>query len=279
MKLVMTLLVRDEIDIVAANIDYHLARGVDFVIATDNLSTDGTREVLEQYRARGLLHLILEPEDNYAQHRWVTRMARLACTEFGADWVINSDADEFWWPDAAPDLRQALQALPAAAAAASAPRHNFVPCPATTGADFIATMTIRHARSTNAIGAPLPPKVCHRAYPDIEVAQGNHFAGRCGRLFDAVAAPIGILHFPLRTYRQFANKIALGGAAYARSPELVREGFGDAWRAMYAQLKRGELERYYHEQELGEAEIAKRLADGSLVRDERLKDFFLRGAA
>ncbi|HJM57083.1 MAG TPA: hypothetical protein QF446_07130 [Planctomycetota bacterium] len=39
-RLVMTLLVRNEEDILATNIEYHLARGVDFIIATDNLSDD-----------------------------------------------------------------------------------------------------------------------------------------------------------------------------------------------------------------------------------------------
>ena len=40
MKLVMTLLVRDEDDIIASNIDFHLNRGVDFIIAMDNLSVE-----------------------------------------------------------------------------------------------------------------------------------------------------------------------------------------------------------------------------------------------
>lgn len=56
-KLVMTLLARDEADIVAANLDYHLAQGVDFVIATNHSSRDATAELLRGYERRGVLLL------------------------------------------------------------------------------------------------------------------------------------------------------------------------------------------------------------------------------
>ena len=53
MKLVMTLLARDEADVVDSWLAFHLNAGVDFVIATDNRSQDGTTEVLERYARDG----------------------------------------------------------------------------------------------------------------------------------------------------------------------------------------------------------------------------------
>jgi hypothetical protein len=59
MKLVQTLVVRDEVDIVDAQIAYHLNAGVDFVIASDHESLDGTTEILESYARAG--HLLRIP--------------------------------------------------------------------------------------------------------------------------------------------------------------------------------------------------------------------------
>ena len=84
MTLVMTLLARDEIDIVDSWLAFHLNAGVDFVIATDNRSQDGTTEVLEEYARSGHVHLIREPGEDLRQDEWVTRMARLAATEYSA---------------------------------------------------------------------------------------------------------------------------------------------------------------------------------------------------
>ena len=81
MKLVMTLLARDEADVVGANVDFHLNAGVDFVVATDNRSQDGTTDILEAYARGRQLHLIREEGEYLQQAEWVTRMARLAVDE------------------------------------------------------------------------------------------------------------------------------------------------------------------------------------------------------
>ena len=94
----MTLLVRNEEDIIRENIKFHLSQGVGFFIVTDNRSVDGTADILKEYEAKGILRYIYEDSNQFDQHIWVTQMAVMAYTELGANWVINNDADEFWWP-------------------------------------------------------------------------------------------------------------------------------------------------------------------------------------
>ena len=47
-RVVMTLLARNEADIVDAQIAFHLSAGVDLIVATDNRSDDGTLEIFER---------------------------------------------------------------------------------------------------------------------------------------------------------------------------------------------------------------------------------------
>ena len=108
----MTLLVRDEADVVDAQLAYHLHAGVDHVIATDNASSDGTTEILERYERAVACASMREPGDDMRQAEWVTRMARLAATDHDADWVLHADADEFWWPRGG-SLKDVLATVPA----------------------------------------------------------------------------------------------------------------------------------------------------------------------
>ena len=122
----MTLLVRDERDIVEEHLAFHLAAGVDEVIVTDHASTDGTEEILARYESDGRVRVLREPEGPFRQREWVTGMARLAATEHGADWVINGDADEFWWPRGG-SLQEVLAAVPRRYGIAQSFVRHFVP--------------------------------------------------------------------------------------------------------------------------------------------------------
>ena len=95
MKLVLTLVVRTEADVADAQIAYHLNAGVDFVIAAADQESRTTTEMLEAYERNGHLRMLRGDEAEGPDLR--TRMARLA-TEHGADWVINAEPAEFWWP-------------------------------------------------------------------------------------------------------------------------------------------------------------------------------------
>jgi glycosyltransferase involved in cell wall biosynthesis len=108
-QLVMTLLVRNEVDVIEGNLRFHLDHGVDFIVATDNGSSDGTTEILEEYVKKGVVHLIHESSRVFQQRAWVNRMGKLAYSTFAADAIFHADADEIWYP-ASGSLKHELSA-------------------------------------------------------------------------------------------------------------------------------------------------------------------------
>jgi hypothetical protein len=271
MKLVMTLLARDEADVVDSWLDFHLNAGADFVVATDNRSEDGTTDVLERYAQEGHVHLIRESGEDLRQNEWVTRMARLAATDFAADWVINSDADEFWWPRGA-SLRDVLAAISPRYGTVGAFLRVFVPRP-DGPSPFVERMTVRFSalapiNDPASLYKPIR-KVVHRAHPQIEVTRGNHalvnspFAPLRGWF------PVEVFHFPLRSLEQTEHKAELQGTAF----ETYITRPPTAYHArMFEALKSGALAEYYESLVVGDAEVEQGVAEGRLVIDTRLRD-------
>ena len=250
MKLAMVMKVKDEGDILEDTLRYHAAQGVDVFVVTDNGSTDGTPEILQRWVDAGRMQVINEPSAGFRDeaHGWVTRMARLAATDHGADWVLHTDADEFWWPVSG-DLRSALEQVPDSYGVVVTPRIEFVPRPDTSGS-FFERMTVREKESS------LRPKLAHRAEPDVVLRRGAHDidvergedgmpkAGRPvlrgireddpdddRRLIFAPVWPLRVMHFPLRSFDQYKRRVEvmLAGTYEDRARKELREHY-DAGR-------------------------------------------------
>jgi len=267
-KLVATLLVRDEVDVVAATVEHHLSQGVDLVVATDLSSVDGTAEVLEGYAAAGVVDLIHEPDVSFNQGAWVTRMARKAAEVHGADWVINLDADEFWVPqDRDRSLKDFLTAVPDEYDAVVAHRTDLVGVRGTWG-PWPRRLRWRNLATVSERGTPLTPKLCHRASSAVDVAHGNHAVEglRGGTL---PGESLDIYHVPLRSWPVFQRKIENAGTALAARPHVGPE-VAWHWRADYERLLAGELERVFHSREPSPADLVAGVRAGTLLRDSWL---------
>jgi Glycosyl transferase family 2 len=278
MKLVVTVLARDEADVIDAQVAFHLNAGADFVIATDNNSHDGTTKILEAYARDGVLHLIREPAEGLRQGEWVTRMARLAASRYGADWVINTDADEFWWPRGG-SLKDVLAAVPDDYGVLEGFWRSFVPRP-DDGSFFAERMTARlsqHAPINDPTSFYRPVvKVAHRGDPEVTVARGNHALADSSLLTLTTWHPIEVLHFPLRSRAQWRRKVELQGDAFTK--HIERSGTGYHLKG-YDALQGGRIDQQHESLVVDDAGVAQGVDDGTLVIDTRLRDALRKLAA
>jgi hypothetical protein len=195
-------------------------------------------------------------------------MARLAATEHDADWVIHTDADEFWWPRGG-SLKDVLATVPERYGVVRGCWRHFLPRP-DDGAFFAERMTVR-------LATPAHPgdketifhahqKVAHRAHPEVVVERGNHNAEAPG--LDPLRAwhPLEVLHFSFRSVAQLERKARgnwLRSPTY--EPTLHRLLLDEASRE-------GRLAAFYASYTVDDDALARGLRDGSLAVDTRLRD-------
>lgn len=274
MRLVTTLMVRDEADIVGAMLTHHREQGVDHVIVTDNASVDGTIEILRSFEREGFVTLWHDPEHRKQQYQVVTRMARYAATELHADWVINADADEFPVArDPGSTVRDVLAAVPITTNVLRVPVVNLTGEPARAGSG-LGRLTLRDQREEAELtraGIPFhpTPDAIHRGHADVSVSQGNHLAEAPGWGEPIDSPDLEVLHLPWRSWKQYEYKVRVAGEAYIGNPELApsprHHGMLD-----FRRLQQGRLEPMYVAKHPTAEEVAAGLQDGTLVREERL---------
>jgi glycosyl transferase family 2 len=276
LSIVGTLMVRDEVDIIAAMVEHHIDQGLDQLIVTDNGSVDGTTEVLQQYADTGFVELHHDPVHRKQQHVLVTGMARRARIEYGADWVINADADEFWVPrDKNLTLRKALEAIPLELNAFPVPVTNMVGPPARRGAGFdrLLWRDKRTKEQLNAIGIFAQPteNALHRGDPEVVVAQGNHFVNLESTGSPDPAFEIEVLHVPWRSWAQHERRVLNTGRAYDANPDL-NPSPNHHMMNDYRRYQAGRLWYLYLLRLPTQADLVAGEADGRFLRDPWLAE-------
>ncbi|MBF4584235.1 glycosyltransferase family 2 protein [Curtobacterium sp. VKM Ac-2865] len=281
MILAVTLMVRDEADVIPAWLDHHVAQGFDVFVITDNGSEDGTTELLTAFAEREdvVVDLRHDPVHRKQQGTVVTGMARDAATVHHADWVVNADADEFLLPvDRSLTVRDVFEQLDPVIGAFTVPVVNLTGRLAESGAGLerLHWRDERPLEDLNAAGLLAPPttNAIHVGDPEVTVVQGNHqvSVANGGEVPDALA--LEVLHLPWRSWAQYAHRVEVSGRAYESNPDLTPSPRHHGMRDLH-RLREGVLQATFALRFVTDAEAE----SGPFTREDGIVDVLRRASS
>lgn len=280
-KLIMTFVVKNEDDIIEQNIRFHHAMGVDGFIVTSNNSTDKTNEILERLKKEGLvLHIFYETTPDHKLNIWVSRMVQMATDKYHATWMINADADEFYYSKSL-NLKESI--MKGSAGIANVlwvdslflfpdDRPDFLNCPYFVTNPFTKFKAQELKIDTNPvfeefIGSQGCTKVIHKTSGNPKPHKGNHDI-TIDHKVSIESADIKLFHFHIQNYKKYEAKVK----RWIDSVKYKPAGEGEHLKHMVALYNDGKLRADY------DAKFGKDMRDflieqGVVSRDLSVSDF------
>lgn len=217
----------------------HMATQVDYIIAADNLSDDGTRELLDHLATELPMTVVDDPDPAHYQGRKMTALAHLARTEYGADWVVPHDYDEIWYSPFGTVAEMCSEASGKFSALTATVFDHVA-----TGADDQTEPDPTRRLGWRRRDPGMLHKIAVAAADTLRIHEGNH--GADYQPFQPMIWPgqLVVRHFPYRTPEQFIAKARTGSAAL-RLTDLP-EDVGKHWRD-YGRLSDDQLRQVYSE--------------------------------
>ena len=288
-RVMALLMVRDENDIIAANIRHHAAIGVDAFVIIDHGSIDGTYEILEALRRDGFdISLFRRDRDKKPDiGEWYATLLD-EIRRRGGERSLQIDADEFWLPATGnfKTIRWTQPVISAARFNMLAPEdalrqpglvltsHQYRVChpfPAEDYRESVLKDDKNFARAYPVLMTAIAPKVAFHMSELGQLALAGHaIIDEDGQMLQPPPdGEVVVFHYPIRSLEQFQRKISAFSKMLAFFPELDK---ASCWQARYLgdKLAREGLEqefrRYYPRAE----QLQRYLEEGILVPDPRM---------
>ena len=276
----MTIVCQDEIDIIEKHIRFHLAMGVDGIIVTDHNSTDGTGELLGELEEQGLVLKVIHQDCKVHLHStFVMKMIDLAINKYEADWIINADADEFFFAKSL-DLKNDILKSASAANVLIVysnllfpdGRDDFLSCVYFCTRGLLDYEYEYYGIERNTIteywGTDGGPVSIHNTKDFTSICDGNHFVKM--KNYAAVEpSNITLYHYKTRNYKSLEEKAVKAMPTIFASENQNRSR---GWRKIAKFYKENRLKSYYDEQ-FGEKAFEKLTEIGCVTKDPSVYSF------
>ena len=280
-KLIMTLVVKNEENIIEQNIRFHHAMGVDGFIVTTHNCTDHTVSILNKLKKEGfVIETIKKTTPDHKHKIWVNEMVHFAKNKMGADWVINADADEFYYSQSLDLKKSIINEMSGKTNVLWVDslflfpddRPDFLNCPYFVVNPFTKFKAEELKIDVDPlfedfIGSQGCTKVIHKTHGFKSVVDGNHDVYMRNRVKHQ-SADIRLYHFHIRNYYGWEEKVK----RWQKSIFLLPEDQGIHMKNMVRLYEAGKLRKEY-DKKYGKKMRDFLIENGVVSRDLSVSDF------